>query len=84
LDIRRAEELRAVLQEFANEESNSTLDLSAVEACDATGLQLLISLRNTMEQAGRLLKLVFVEEPVGTTSAALGLSLPHTRPEQIS
>ena len=75
LDIKGSERLRDALREFAKGGSNSIVDVSEVEACDTTALQLLYSVRKTVESGGGRFMLAGLSSGLVESSAALGLSL---------
>jgi anti-anti-sigma factor len=75
LDIKGSERLRDALREFAKGGFDSTIDVSEVEACDATALQLLYSVRKTVENGGGRFTLAGPSSGLVESSVALGLSL---------
>lgn len=74
LDISVAGELHTALRDFLSGPSSLVLDLSGIDACDTTALQLICSARKTAERSNRRLQVVGLSDPVAETSAALGLS----------
>jgi anti-anti-sigma factor len=75
LDIKGSERLRDALLDLARGGSNSTVDVCEVEACDTTALQLLYSVRRTVESAGGRFTLAGLSSGLVESSAAIGLSL---------
>ena len=75
LEIAAAEELHNALRAFIDEAQQPVVDLSAVDGCDATALQLLCSARKTAEGAGKPFELTGVSTAILDASAALGLRL---------
>jgi anti-anti-sigma factor len=75
LDIRGSERLRDALRDFAKGSLHSIVDVSEVESCDTTALQLLYSVRKTVETAGGQFRLAGLSSGLAESSAALGFSL---------
>lgn len=53
LTVYRVAELREGILPFSSGANKITVDLQGVAECDAAGLQLLISLKKTVEEAGK-------------------------------
>jgi anti-anti-sigma factor len=75
LDIKGSERLRDALRDFAKGGLNSIVDVSEVESCDTTALQLLYALRKTVETGGGQFRLAGLSTCLVESSAAIGLSL---------
>jgi anti-anti-sigma regulatory factor len=75
LDIGEAEELHRALRDFVCGDSGVVVDLSEVDACDTTALQLLCSARKTAARAARPLRFTGISAAVRNTASELGLSL---------
>ncbi len=73
LDISAADELRRELSESLQQESAVSLDLSAVEACDAAALQVLWAAQKTAVRLSKPFGIAASSEQVINTSSALGL-----------
>lgn len=79
LGISAAEELQNALRAFLDEAHKPVFDLSGVDGCDATALQLLCSARKSAEAAGKPFELTGVSSAILDASAALGLCLAECR-----
>ena len=75
VDIAAAQELHTALATYAERESQLTLDLSEVDRCDVTALQLLCSLRKTARKAGKPLRFDKVSAAIEELCAAWAFSL---------
>ena len=75
LGISLAGELRNALRAFIGEAQQPVVDLTEVDGCDATALQLLCSARKTAEGSGKPFELTGVSAAILDASAALGLRL---------
>jgi anti-anti-sigma factor len=75
LDIKGSEKLRDALRDFATGSSNSIVDVSEVESCDTSALQLLYAVRKTVETGGGQFTLAGLSSGLVESSAAIGLSL---------
>jgi len=73
LSIYEAERLRQTLAEALETASNLTLDLSEVEKCDASAIQILYSARITADQSSKFIEIREASRPVLETCEALGL-----------
>jgi phospholipid transport system transporter-binding protein len=65
---------KTLLQWVADEPAGTDLDLSAIEACDSAGVQLLLALRRTLAERGHGLKLRAAPDCVAATLATYGLA----------
>jgi anti-anti-sigma factor len=74
LDIQHAEAVQKLLLAQPAFPAFS-LDLSAVNACDLTGLQLLLSARHTARDAGAKFSITAPSAAVATACAGLGLDI---------
>jgi len=81
VDIGVAATLHAALREYLGEAEAPALDLSGVEACDATAFQLFYAARKTAEGAGKRLGIVAPSPAVESAAADLGLDLAALRGE---
>jgi anti-anti-sigma regulatory factor len=79
LGITDAEELRLALADFLCATPAPAVDLSEVEECDTTVLQILWASHRTAKRSAKSLQIVGVPDAVKELSAALGLSLPATQ-----
>jgi len=75
LDTYTAAGLRDTLETALRDRSELTLDLSAVESCDFSTLQLILSVRRSAELAGKPFAIAVVSGEVTQACAALGVSL---------
>ena len=75
LDISVAEELHKALRDFLSGPPSLILDLSAIDGCDTSALQLLCSARHTAERSAKHLEFADLSAAVLETSLALGLSI---------
>lgn len=75
LDLSEAGALHQALSDYLANQSRATLDLSQVEACDVSALQLLCAAHKQALQSNQHFRLVAVSDVVQSTAAALGLSL---------
>ena len=73
LSIETAEELRAALLDIVGGAPNTTLDLSAVDACDTAALQVFCSARKTAQGRGQNLEFVGIPDCLVRTALELGL-----------
>lgn len=74
VDTYGAARLREELLRAFAEHAALTVDLSAVEACDFTAIQLLCSARRSAQEVARPFAVTGVSEAVRRACAALGLS----------
>jgi anti-anti-sigma factor len=74
LDAYAAAELRGALARALGERPELAVDLSGVESCDFTTIQLLCSARRSAGQAGKPFVVTALSEAVVEACAALGLS----------
>ena len=74
LDIYSAESLRDVLLKHAESSRSISIDLSAVEVCDVTGLQLLYSARRSAEAANKSFLITSVSDAFLAACAAAGVA----------
>lgn len=63
-----------LLQWVADAPASTDLDLSAIEACDSAGVQLLLSLRRTLADRGGELRLRAAPDCVAATLSTYGLA----------
>jgi anti-anti-sigma factor len=85
LDIETANSLREALLDSLLLQREVTADLTAVDACDASGLQVLLAGQRDAASLGKLLRLHGASQAVLETAAALGFSLEgsaHTNGDQ--
>lgn len=85
LGIYETGQLHQTLVDALNKASSLTLDLSEVEACDASALQLLYSARITAERSGKSIKIRGASQPVLATCETLGVpveALSSERPPE--
>ena len=75
LGIGVAEELQTALRDYIGEAARPIVDLSGVEECDTTALQLLCSAGKTAERAGKRLETTGISAAAVSASAALGISI---------
>ncbi len=75
LDIGVADELHKALRDFLRGPPNLILDLSAIDGCDTSALQLLCSARHTAERFAKHLEFAGLSAAVSEASMALGLSI---------
>lgn len=73
LTIYRVAELREGLLQFASRANTVTVDLRGVAECDAAGLQLLVSLKKTAEEAGKEFLMIDAPDTVAGLIRELGL-----------
>lgn len=74
LDAYAAAALRDELSRALNERPALAVELSDVESCDFTTIQLLCAARRAAERAGKLFSTRSLPESVGSVLASLGLS----------
>jgi anti-anti-sigma factor len=74
LDIGVAGELHRALRGFLETARNPVLDLSEVDGCDVTGLQLLYSARKTAQGSSKALQFTGVSGPLEHSFGAAGLA----------
>jgi anti-anti-sigma regulatory factor len=67
--------LKSALCQYVLNEPKLDLDLSAVDSCDAAGLQLLLAAEKTAAHLGKPYSLQSVSDAVTQSAAALGLTL---------
>ncbi|MBU4261833.1 MAG: STAS domain-containing protein [Proteobacteria bacterium] len=72
LTIYQVAELRERLLPFASGVNTVTVDLLGVAECDAAGLQLLVSLKKTAEEAGKQFLLMHLPDSVTELMRELG------------
>jgi len=72
LTIPRAAELQATLRDQI-EAGTTRLDLSAVTECDASGIQLLLAMRRSLEMSGQRLQLEAISPSLGEALTRCGL-----------
>ena len=75
LEIDAANELRQALLVCLSQQSEVVLDLSSVDKCDVTGLQVLLAGQRSALAAGKAFRILGVPAAVTESAAALGLSL---------
>jgi anti-anti-sigma factor len=75
LTIYRVAELRERLLPFASGVNTVTVDLQGVTECDAAGLQLLVSLKKTAEEAGKQFLLLHLPDSVTELIRELGFEV---------
>jgi anti-anti-sigma factor len=73
LTITAAADLKQALRELLGGSSSSIVDLSGVDECDATGIQLLRAAQKTAKNAGKRIEFLAPSAAVVDTAAALGL-----------
>jgi anti-anti-sigma factor len=73
--IDEVDSLKSALSQYVLNEPRLALDLSAVEYCDAAGLQLLLAAEKTAAHLHKPFALNAVSEAVTNSAAALGLTL---------
>ncbi len=79
-DVYSASELRDALLSYIQSAPAPVVDISAVDGCDATGLQLLISARISARQAGKALIIDSLPVPVAEACVRLGVELADVVP----
>lgn len=75
LDIGASREFQKALRDALDGGPAVILDLSAVEQCDITGLQLLCSARKSADRASKSLEVRSISDAVARTAAALGFPM---------
>ncbi len=75
LEICGAEELRKVLLDLVCEELSPAVDLSEVESCDTTALQLFVSAGKTAARSDKQFKLTGLSDAMRSVSEALAVVL---------
>ena len=75
LGIGASEELRDALFQLLTDQPFLTLDLSEIDSCDTSAIQLLCSLRNSGERLNKPVRILSPSAAVIEISAGLGLSL---------
>ena len=75
LDISVAQRLQEALLESIQANSNLILELSGIDGCDTTALQLLYAVRKMAERFGKNLELRGISPAIATTSTAIGLPI---------
>src|SRR5215467_1154114 len=84
LDISTADELRDGLRSHDAKHSEWMLNLSEVESCDVTALQLLWSVRRSAAEARKPFRVTGCSAAVLDAAAALGLSIDELTGEAVS
>lgn len=79
LGIADAEQLRDALAKMLAATSRFTVDLSGVEACDTSTIQLFLSLGTTGARSGKTVQVAECSRAVLDTASGLGLSLRDLR-----
>jgi anti-anti-sigma regulatory factor len=74
LDVYAAEQLRQTLIGDLRTAESPAVDLSAVESCDAVGIQLLCAARRSAEGYGKPVAFLNPSEPVRVLWTALGMT----------
>ena len=77
IDIYGASEFRDQLRRELHDRAEVALDLSAVEGCDACGLQTLISAVKTAHQSGKRLRFAAQSGAIVRLSEELGIDVPE-------
>jgi anti-anti-sigma factor len=77
LDINHTEELRSALLSELNALPELVLDLSAVNGCDAAGLQVLCALQKSAQGSGKTFRISEPSNAMRECSAIAGLSLEN-------
>ena len=75
VDICTGDALRTALLAYLHEQPAVVLDLSQVDICDTTALQLLYATRRSAERSNKPFRLVAVSPAIEQTCAALGICL---------
>ena len=75
VSLRNAEEWHKVFEEAAGDGRDVVVDVAAVSACDAAGLQLLCSFRKTAAQRGVGFRVAAMAPAFEEAAAALGMPL---------
>ncbi len=75
LHIAEAEAARDALVDLAAKQRCLALDLSAVEACDPSAIQLFCSLRNSGAQSNKAVVIVAWSTALADAASSLGLSI---------
>ena len=75
LDIREAEAFREALTQWLKQYPALEIDLSAVDGCDATALQLLLAARKSAEGRSQSFRITASSPSVAEACAELGVSL---------
>ncbi len=73
LEIKVARDLQMALEEFVQRDSGTSLNLSGVDGCDTTAIQLLLSAQKTAQSAGKELQITAASDPVREVVALLGV-----------
>lgn len=73
LDIYAADELRSNLIQSLDSSKRITIDLSGVDGCDVTAIQLLCAARKSAAEAGKHLEFSATSSAFDETQSALGL-----------
>jgi anti-anti-sigma factor len=81
LDIDNANALREALLDGFSLRPELTLDLGAVEACDASALQVLLAGERHSATGGKALRIATVPACIQKTAAIFGLALPWMQSE---
>jgi anti-anti-sigma factor len=74
VDTYAAAALYSQLGRLIEEQAAPAVDLSGVESCDFTAIQLLCAARRSAERAGKPFSVTALSEGVSRTCAVLGLS----------
>lgn len=80
LNLYAAQELLDRFRILLDQEPAPAIDLTGVEACDVSALQILISARRTAESSGRKLRLVGWPEAVDEACRSLGVPVNLVQP----
>jgi len=75
LDIREADALREALSESLKQFPSLEIDLSGVESCDATALQLLIAAQKSAEGRNQAFRISAFSEAVTDACTELGVMM---------
>lgn len=73
MDIYAADDLRAQLTQDLDSPKGVSLDLSGVDSCDVTGLQLLVATRKSAAEAGKSFQITAASTAFEEARAALGI-----------
>jgi len=84
LDIYAVDAARDVLIQHVQNNPRLILDLSEVEECDVAGLQLLFSVRKTIESLCKSLEVKRVSQAIIDACAALGLGMDQLTASSLS
>lgn len=81
LDIAVAEELHRALHDFLEEAPDPVVDLSGMESCDISTLQLLWAARRWAERTGKSVRFAGLSGAAAGAAAGLGLSIEELESE---